>query len=62
MRLLGAAGAGGALRHEEIPPALGGGSLGSGIASPAGGEAGHPGSWMDQQEDRGLLQHPPKLR
>lgn len=56
------AGAGGALRHKGIPPALVCGSLGSVIPSPVSGEAGHPASSVDQQEDRGLFQHPPKHR
>lgn len=55
-------GAGGALRHKGIPPALVCGSLGSVIPSPVSGEAGHPASSVDQQEDRGLFQHPPKHR
>lgn len=49
MRLSVAAGAGGALRHEGFD---------SVIPSPAGGEAGLPASCMEQQEDRGIFQHP----
>lgn len=58
MRLSVAAGAGGALRHLEFPPALVCVSLGSVIPGPAGGEAEHPASCMEQQEDRGIFQHP----
>lgn len=58
MRLLIVARAGGALRHEGIPPALVCGSLGSVIPSPVRDEGG----CMDQQEDWGLFQHPPKHR
>lgn len=60
--LLVVAGAGGALRHKGIPPALVCGSLGSVSPSPVSGEAGHPASSVDQQEDRGLFQHPPEHR